>query len=166
MGVSGKRPIPASLINNSTYKKSQSDLDARIETEQALKTNAKLTCPKYLSEAAKKEWRRVIRLYKGLEVDILCDLDISALVIYCEAWAVYKKAQETWAKYTQVVAANPEAQRILDKCFALMEKQSKIINSISEQLCLTPVGRARMGIMNNRNAKDTSAIEDLMNEED
>lgn len=165
MALGGRKPIPASLIDPAEHKKAKEEIEARRDMEDALTTTSKLSCPKYLSDSAKKEWRRVIKLYKGLDVDILCDLDISALVIYCEAWAVYRKAQETWAKVKQVVAANPEAQRILDKCFVLMEKQSKIINNMSEQLCLTPVGRARMGMMAKRE-NESSAIEDLFNEED
>jgi P27 family predicted phage terminase small subunit len=81
-----------------------------------------------------------------METNILSDLDITALVMYCEATAIYKKAHEVWTKYNAVVASNPEAQRILDKCFYTMEKQTKIVNQLAEQLCLTPVGRARMGM--------------------
>lgn len=165
MAIGGKKPIPAHLIDPAVYKKSNAELENRKNMESKLKSSARLTCPKYLSDAAKKEWRRVIKLYRGLEVDILSDLDVSALVIYCEAWSIYRKAQETWAKYTQVVAANPEAQRVLDKCFNIMEKQSKTISSVSEQLCLTPVGRARMGIMGKKDDEE-SAIDKLFNDDE
>lgn len=166
MGLSGRKPTPATLIDPIEHKKSKEDLNARIEIEESLKASSKLSCPKYLSDQAKKEWRRVVRLYRSLESDLLCDLDISALAIYCEAWAIYRKAQETWAKYTQVVAANPEAQRVLDKCFLIMEKQSRIINNISEQLCLTPVGRARMGMMASKKDSQISEVEKMFLDDD
>jgi len=166
MALTGRKPLPAELIENGahaqgSHKKSNEEIQMRIEAEQKLRAPAVLRCPKDLSPAARKEWRRVIKLYKKLETDILNDLDLMALTIYCEAVAVYKKAHETWVKYLQVVAANPEAQRVLDKCIALMEKQSKTISSFSEQLCLTPVGRARMG-MNAVRTNEKSDIDKIL----
>lgn len=166
MSMSGRKPIPASLIDPLEHKKSKDEIETRQKIENALKTSSKLTCPKYLSITAKKEWRRVIKLYRGLDVDILCDLDISALVIYCEAWAIYKQAQSIWAKYIEKVQINPESKsRMPEKYFIIMKEQSKIINSVSEQLCLTPVGRARMGMMARKDAYE-SDVEALFNEDD
>lgn len=165
MSLSGRKPIPASLLDPAEHKKSKDEIESRQKIEQSLKTSSKLTCPKYLSIAAKKEWRRVIKLYRGLDVDVLCDLDISALVIYCEAWSIYKQAQSVWAKYIENLQSNPETKtRMPEKYFTIMKEQSKIINSVSEQLCLTPVGRARMGMM--KKDSDESDVEALFNEED
>lgn len=122
-------------------------LTRRQQAEEGLRCKASLTCPDYLSPGAKAEWKRLMKLYRTLDSKILCDLDTMGLVIYCEAAAIYKKAQETWAKYGLVVSANPESQRIMDKCFDTMKNQTKIINDLAEQLCLTPIGRARMGII-------------------
>lgn len=163
--MTGRKPIPASLIDPAEHKKSHDEIQARRDVEASLQTKATLRCPNYISQDAKKEWRRIMKLYKEMEAEILNDLDTMALVMYCEATAVYKKAQETWVKYQQVVAANPEAQRILDKCFQTMERQTKIINNLAEQLCLTPVGRARMG-MQATNRKEPSKLDLLLDEED
>lgn len=143
--MTGRKPIPASLINAKDHKKSKQAIETRQAAEAQLQTTAILRCPSYLTKEAKKEWRRVMKLYRQMEADILSDLDQAALVIYCEAWSIYIKAQETWARYNQVVAGNKDGQNILDKCLFVMEKQQKQISSMSEQLCLTPVGRARMG---------------------
>lgn len=163
--MTGRKPTPASLIDAAEHKRSTDEIDARNDAEQRLKTKATLKCPSHLSDEAKKEWRRLIRLYRSMEADILCDLDLQSLVMYCEATAIYKKAQEIWTKYTSVVAINPDAQRVLDKCFAVMEKQARLISGLSEQLCLTPVGRARMG-MNAAKSSKPSALETLFDEDD
>ena len=165
MGITGRKPTPASMIDHKDFKKSIKEIEVRKEAEEKLKTGAELRCPSYVSKEAKKEWKRVMKLYRAMEVDILSDLDTMSLVMYCEATAVYKKAQETWAKYQQVVAANPEAQRVLDKCFLTMEKQTKIISSLSEQLCLTPVGRARMGMIATK-SEEPSKLDILLEEDD
>lgn len=155
---SGPKPSPAALVDNSTYKKSAAELERRQIIESSIQTQAVLKCPSHLSDEAKKEWKRVMRLYKQMESTILCDLDLQALIMYCEAVAIYKKAQETWTKYQWVVTTNPDSQMIMDKCFKIMEKQTKIVSTLSEQLCLTPVGRARMGMLK-ANTKDDAADE-------
>jgi len=146
VSLSGRKPTPAALIDAADHKKSAAEIDKRRKTEEGLLCKASLTVPDYISDNAKKEWRRVMKLYRTLDTKILCDLDAMALVIYCEAVSIYKKAQETWKKYNFVVSGNAESQRVIDKCFQIMEKQTKIINELAEQLCLTPVGRARMGV--------------------
>lgn len=165
MGITGRKPIPASMIDHKSFKKSIKEIEDRKEAEEKLRIGSELKCPSYVSKEAKKEWKRMMQLYRAMEVDILSDLDIMSLVMYCEATAVYKKAQETWAKYQQIVAANPEAQRVLDKCFMTMEKQTRIIISLSEQLCLTPVGRARMG-MNAAKNDEPSKLDILLEDDD
>lgn len=141
----GRKPIPAALLNAADHKKSKEEIEARQEREAQLQTTARLVCPSNLSKEAKKEWHRTVKLYNGMEAKILNDLDKQLLAMYCEATAIYRKAQETWVQYQRVVSTNAEAQRILDKCIGTMSRQSTIIRGLAEQLCLSPVGRARMG---------------------
>lgn len=163
--MTGRKPIPAELIDALNHKKSKDDIEVRQEVERALKTNSELKCPRHLSQEAKKEWRRLLKLYKSMKVDLFCDLDIQAITMYCEASAIYKKAQETWVKYTTVVSTNSEAQRVLDKCLSTMDKQAKLISRLAEQLCITPVGRARIGMIA-RKEEQPSELEGFFEEED
>lgn len=146
-GLSGRKPIPGELIDPKKSKQSKDEIDKRRLIENSLKTTSKLSCPGHLSDDAKKEWRRIMRLYKQMESSILCDLDQTALSMYCEAVAIYKKAQTTWCKVQQVLGANAKSQDVIDKCLDVMNRQIKVVSSLAEQLCLTPVGRARMGLM-------------------
>jgi P27 family predicted phage terminase small subunit len=152
------------MIDPKDHKKSQEELNNRKAAEDALRAKGILSCPKTMSKGAQKEWRRVMKLYKGMEQPIICALDRQALIMYCEATAIYEKASADWASKQEVVSEDPKVQQQIDKCFSLMEKQLKIIASISEQLCLTPVGRARMG-MASRNTKKKSKIDNFMDEE-
>lgn len=144
--ATGRKPVPPALIDNKTYKKNSQEIQEREESWEKLKTTKILRVPSHLSPEAKKEWRRVMKLYNQMEADILSDLDQQALIMYCEATAVYKKAQEQWVKLQQVATPNPDGQKLIDSILKTMERQSKIVSSLSEQLCLTPVGRARMGM--------------------
>lgn len=139
----GRPPKPAAI---STGNESNEFKETQARIEQNLQTKATLRAPTQLSAEAKKEWRRVMKLYKEMDADILSNLDEMTLIIYCEAVAIYKKAQELWINYQAVVTTDPRSQTIIDKTFKTMEKQSQIIAKCASDLCLTPVGRARMGI--------------------
>lgn len=154
---SGRKPS----FNAPTHA-SNEEKAAREESQQSLMTTAKLSCPGYLTDLAKKEWRRTMKLYKTMNANILCDLDVAALVMYCEAWSIYKTAQEQWTKLVTVCTTNPSAQALIDKTLDVMNKESAIISKLAEQLCLTPVGRARMGI-NPTRGKAGDALINLLN---
>lgn len=138
---SGPKPKPKAYDHASNAEK-----EAREEGLKGLKSGAKLSCPGYLTDPAKKEWRRIMRLYRQMESDILSDLDVTALVMYCEAVAMWQTAQKDWAKLQATVSTNPTAQAVIDKTIRTMNKQTEVISRLSEQLCLTPVGRIRMGM--------------------
>lgn len=145
--------MPPALVDKKAFKKNSQEYEAREESYKKLQVSKVLKCPSFLTPEAKKEWKRVMKLYNQMEAEILSDLDQQALIMYCEATAIYKKAQEQWAKLNQVATPNQDGQKLLDNIFKTMERQSKTISSLSEQLCLTPVGRARMG-MNATNKKE------------
>ena len=134
--------------------KSKAEQMSRTETFEKLKTTNKLSCPKYLSQAAKKEWKRTMKLYKLMEADILNDLDVAALVMYCEAWAIYRTNQDELnllnEKLNQIDATDDKTinklKSSISGCIKVMNEQTAIVTKLSEQLCLSPVGRARMGI--------------------
>lgn len=163
--MTGRKPLPAKLLTPEGHHKSEGEIKARQEVEEGIQTKATLRCPAYLSVEAKGEWRRLMALYKTMKTSILCDLDIQLIVMYCEAVAIYKKAQETWVKYQQLVASNELYQITIDRCLSIMNKQSTIVRGISEQLCLTPVGRARMG-MNAAKVTKVNPLEDLFGDDD
>lgn len=142
----GNIPMPAKIKKNTDHRISKDLLNAREKLEEKLKSKSFLHCPSTLSAIAKKEWRRLMKLYKNMEVDILSDLDKSALMIYCEAYAIYTKAHQEWIIMDKIVSSDDDRQKFVDKVFSIMEKQSQIMSRFSEQLCLTPVGRARMGM--------------------
>lgn len=143
MANNGRPPIPAKLARG-TDTVEYHETKERIENN--LVTKSELKCPKYLSIEAKKEWKRVMKLYKEMNADILSNLDEVPLIIYCEATAIYKKAQEIWVENQAVATTDPRSQKILDKTFKTMEKQAQIISKYASELCLTPVGRAKMGV--------------------
>lgn len=48
------------------------------------------SCPPHLDNEAKKEWKRVIRIFKG--INLITELDRGILAAYCEAYSRWAKA--------------------------------------------------------------------------
>lgn len=144
--MTGRLPTPAELQDKKKMKKNEKDLDCRKAVEKSFQVVDKLSCPSYLSPLAKKEWKRVMKLYKQMDARILNDLDVTALAMYAEAVAMYQTAQKQWVQVQTLVSSNKASQKTLDKIRTIMNDQVKVVTTLSEQLCLTPVGRARMGV--------------------
>lgn len=142
----GRKPKPAVLLE-SDIKRTKAEKFDRKESEIECKNN-NLKCPSDMTPDAKKEWKRVIGLYNGIDAKVLTDLDIQALRMYCEQTAIFNHATKQLSEFGVLVSTNVEGQKAINYLTKLIEKSSKIIISLSEQLCLTPVGRARMGLAN------------------
>jgi len=147
--MTGRKPVPADMLDPDKIKLSQEQLNARKEIEKKMNPSSVLRCPPKtkISSDARKIWKRIMKLYDGMDVDILSDLDEVSLRMYCEAVAIYDTAHSEWLQIQHIIVANPSAQNRIDILLNRMNKQTTIINKLAEQLCLTPVGRARMGVV-------------------
>ena len=159
--MKGRKANPVSSLSERTRNKDKDMMEARENVEKRLRTENNLTCPRTLSPEAQKEWRRVMRLYRKMDAKILNDLDIPALSMYCEAVAQWKEAQSQWAKLGKLISSDPKTQKVLDKIRTIMNDQTKVITSLAEQLCLSPVGRARFGIGIANKTKEEQELEGL-----
>lgn len=144
--MTGRKPTPAKAIDRKEMHHTKDEVRARANAEDKIKTADRLEPPSGMSSVAKKEWKRIMGLYRQMEADILNDLDISALMMYCEAYAVYRKAEKVWVNFSRIKDPSDTDYKIFNRARVQMNDQVKVVCQLSEQLCLTPVGRARMGI--------------------
>lgn len=149
---SGRKATPLELLDNSVQKKTAKQL-AELKENQLTVKSASLKMPEDLSEGAKAEWKRIIDIYDGSNAKILNDLDIQAMRIYCEHTSLYNKAAAAMGNLPSILASTPESQRIINNITKTMNDSAKVIMSYSEQLCLTPIGRAKMGYASVRGSK-------------
>lgn len=140
----GRKPV-LSVIEGRRPHRSKEELQARTDNEPK-GCAARFKAPKELSPEARKEWRRLIALYRDLNVEVLNDLDASVLSAYCESVAIYRKAQETYQKFP-LLGKDPETgQPVENPYLRIMNREGQSMARYAEQLCLSPVGRARMGL--------------------
>ena len=142
--ATGRKPSPISILDNKTRRLTKQEIEARKEAEPS-GCSDELKPPKELKGEALKEWKRVVALYRELDTNILNDLDISLLSAYCESVAIYRKAQVEYKKASLVIK---DGGTIKENPFLrILRMEGANIAKYAEQLCLSPVGRARMGVI-------------------
>lgn len=176
----GRKAIPAELKDNTTYK----DIGA-IERQKELTPtidSAKLVCPRELTDGAKKEWRRVVRLYRTLEVEILNDLDVAVFTSYCVEVDITQRLYAAWiaddcklqtidkttggsTKATPAgkpleVKASESSKQIVNPLLREYNRHAQTVRVLAEQLALTPAGRAAYAVR--REKENRSPAEDFM----
>lgn len=139
----GRKPVSVSVMDEKTKKsRSKEALELREQNEPSM-CEETFVPPSDLSKGALKEWRRVVRLYRQLDRRVLNDLDQTTLAAYCESTAVYKDAQN---KYQSLPLVDPDSGKE-NPYLKIMWREGANIAKYAEQLCLSPVGRARMGVL-------------------
>ena len=186
---SGRKPLPAALLDPKKSKISRDVIEERKMIEKSINPTPKNTLkrPSFLSGPAKKEWNRIMKLYEQLDQKILSELDQTALVMYCEAVAAYKTFQKRYKeiideldsfKYSDkdsrfkmkkedIEYRNDRIQKLQlksDEILGRMNRQIKNVNNLAEQLCLTPVARAKIGILSLQNKEDGNAVTEMFKE--
>jgi len=155
---SGRKPDPLPLLDNSTNRKTKNTLKD-LKENQIVVNSYRLETPQDLSPDAKVEWERIINLYDGVEAKILTDLDVQAMRMYCEHTVLYNKASSAIGQMPSILSMDKETQNLINRLLKTMNDSAKVIISLTEQLCLTPVGRARMGYASVSGSKKSSKAE-------
>lgn len=146
--------------DNKTLHKTKEELEIR---EKALPKGCvdDLTPPEHLSAVAREEWERVVELYRQLDNAIVNNLDMNTLAAYCECVSVYREAEIKY-QTLPLVTQDGKGRYVENPYLAIMRKEGLNILRYSEQLCLTPVGRARMGMATVKGKKEQSAMEEWL----
>ena len=144
----GRKPYPAMIMESTNDKNrlTKDELAKRKKYEPKVKSNY-LTCPSHLSEEARKEWRRIVKLYGEIKQPILTDLDCNALEIYCEALVTYRKAMQKVRETSEVYTSKSDQNRPRKNPWLTIANEAAMhIKKYGEILLLDPVSRARVGI--------------------
>ncbi len=141
----GATPTPGN--NNHWFTEAQRKL--REDVEAMFKMGKALKCPDSLDDDARDEWNRLMACYAAQESDILCTLDITMLRLFCESKGRYAKAYRTWTDLLQskIIVDNERVQKMIDKCFKVMDKETMTMKALAPDLCLTISGRAKAGLL-------------------
>lgn len=161
----GRKAIPPELKDNGTYK----DIGAIKRQEACMPRidSAVLKPPRWLSDGAKKEWRRVVSLYNTLEITVLNDLDQAVLIGYVIEVDIRDRLYQEWLKEEKLVDVSKtestsvrttptgapiegkkgeSKKRVVNPVLRELERHNQAIRILAEQLALTPAGRAAYAV--------------------
>lgn len=139
----GRKTQPLNLIiNNGRTHLTKQQIEARRKHE--INPNKdKIVCPDWLGEIAKDEWHKIVEDLK--ELDIITNLDVSALAVYCDAYENYVKATEQVQKLGLVVKHTNKAgaSNVVTNPYVLIaNKYAELMKKYLIEFGLTPSSRA------------------------
>ena len=105
-------------------------------------------CPVWLSEEAKKVWRRTVPDLKRMRV--LSVVDGDALAAYCQIYARWKGVEEFLAKHGEVYSLRDENGRIKYMQpfphVSIAKSLLHLLKSFQQEFGLTPSSRSRIEV--------------------
>jgi P27 family predicted phage terminase small subunit len=153
--MKGRKPHPFQIVeaNAKEQRTAKKKIDGRKNNEPKIESE-KLSCPRHLTLEAQKEWHRITKLYKELDQPIMCDLDVNALEIYCEALVTYRKAMAKVRESAEVYKSDTGPK--VNPWLRVANDAATQIKKYGEILLLDPVSRARVGLAKSKEEEDPS----------
>ncbi|UTH13303.1 phage terminase small subunit P27 family [Macrococcus equipercicus] len=148
-------PIGLQLIHGNKNRRTKDEIERRQKAEAALQAaKDKLKPPPWLDKGAKKEFKYIVS--EMAELDVLNNLDVHALAMYCDAYSNY-------VEVTKAINENGLIRRVLidvdqetgkniymnqmDKESILRKKQFyDQVRQLGTQFGFTPSARAKMAL--------------------
>lgn len=153
MAQRGRKPKPTAL------KVLEGNPGKRELNENEPKPKPKApSCPKWLEDEAKKEWRRMNKQLEGL--GLLTEVDMTAFAGYCQAYARWKESEEFITKHGAIVKT-PSGYWQQVPQVSIAQTYLRIMNRFCEQFGLTPSSRSRL-TADNGNSDDDDIMEHLL----
>lgn len=155
----GRRARPVELLVLSGKKHlTKKEVSGRREAEARLRPKAgALRAPRWLSKAARKEWRRVVKVLDGL--GILTSADTDTLAVYCDAVVRYAEASRTLEAEGMIVETPRGPQQ--HPAILAQQKYAAIMARCAGQLGLEPSARAALAAKLAKEAGPKDRFEEL-----
>lgn len=148
------QPIELQLIKGNKNRRTKAEIEKRRKAEEALKAaKDKLKPPTWLDKGAKKEFRYIVN--EMSELDVLNNLDVHALAMYCDAYSNYveitKLINENGLARTINLTEENSGESVkaiyMDKEAILRKKQFyDQVRQLGIQFGFTPSARAKMAL--------------------
>ncbi|WP_163546773.1 phage terminase small subunit P27 family [Granulicatella sp. zg-ZJ] len=140
-------PLELRLLNGSKPKRSNEEINMRLQAEKSLKTaRNKLKPPDWLGDIAKKEFKYVVNETK--EIELLGNLDVHALALYCNVYEQYILCTKRIVEDGIIVEAN-KASETVTAAHPLFIRQHQLMQQLrmmQNDLGLSPSARAKLAL--------------------
>lgn len=127
------------MLNGNPNNKTKKELAKRTKNEKRMEvSNENMTPPAWLSTGAKKEFNRIVDLFKKNK--LLNEADITELAMYCDLLSEYRACNTRLKKNGRSVDGKPSPD------VRMKLQLSQQIDKLAKNLGLTPSARASMAI--------------------
>jgi P27 family predicted phage terminase small subunit len=98
--------------------------------------------PRVLSEEAKKEWRRIVRVL--LEANLYTEADRAALMMYCQAWGRWLEAEKQLEATGGPILVSEKGGLYQNLWLSVAQKAAAEVRRLISEFGLTPASRSRV----------------------
>ncbi|WP_077616920.1 phage terminase small subunit P27 family [Caenibacillus caldisaponilyticus] len=141
-------PIELQLINGNKNRLTKSEIEQRREAEKKIKPKSnKVKPPAWLNDVAKKEFKRIVKEMQELE--ILTNVDVDALALYCDAYASYIECTRIIDEEGMMVEYTNKAAETNKVPHPLLTKKKQLaeqMKALATEMGLTPASRAKLAM--------------------
>jgi P27 family predicted phage terminase small subunit len=139
-GGQNRKAKPAKVLQG-TFRPDRDGAKPAVGTQDSKEKRRKFpSCPEWLSEAARMEWRR---LAPGL-ADRVETLDRAAFAAYCDAYARWKDATESLGRHGSQFYELPNGCPAVRPELKAIAQALREMKAYAEALGLTPLARTRV----------------------
>lgn len=135
----GRKPIPSKLkLLKGT------DQPCRMRDDEPMPKSDQVEMPPMLSDEAKKQWALVVKQLK--DADIITNLDVHALAMYCEVFARWQHANEQLSKYGAVIKTH-NGYPAQSPYMQIAHKSFEQMKAMLVEFGMTPSSRTKVGVV-------------------
>lgn len=152
MGKRGKPPTPTAIL------KLRGSWRGNRNPDEPQPDNQTPTCPDWLDDYAKAAWFQIVPRLAGM--GIIDSVDEHALVVLCQTWARWKRAEETLMKVgTTYVSKKPDGSVMIRKMpqVGIADGAAHSLARWFQEFGMSPSARSRIRVPD----KKESAPDDL-----
>jgi P27 family predicted phage terminase small subunit len=135
--MAGRRPKPTAL------KALQGNPGHRPLNKREPKPTGTPTCPRFLDEEAKREWKRISTELTTL--GLLTSVDRAALAAYCAAYSSWADAEVKLQKFGKIIKT-PSGYPIPNPYVSIRNTSLNIMRQYLVEFGMTPASRSRLQV--------------------
>ncbi len=142
MGRRGPPPAPTATL------KLRGSWRGELNKDEPQPPPGRPRCPPWIDAYGKSAWRQIVPQLE--QMGVLSKIDGHALVVLCQTWARWRKAEEFINKHGETYPVKDDAGKVrfLKKFpqVSVAESCAKTLNRFMQEFGLTPSARTRISI--------------------
>lgn len=134
--MAGRTPKPTALkkLAGNPGKRPLNQREPKLEPRM-------LSVPRFLSEEAKAEWRRVV--HELYDAGLLTAADRAILTAYCHAWGMFVKAEKELKGQTLVLESS-NGNKYQNPLVGIVNKARYDVKRFAAEFGMTPAARSKV----------------------